>query len=162
MTREQQLQASCHAVHTDYRQCLSGSNRDPRKCTDFIPKLRACEKSLNVSYCIDETNNLMACARKPDATVCAKEFVQMRECNRPGGPQLLLTTDAEGKPRYEVQPHVIKQFATISPDVGPAEAPSRDSQLMQQTIDQLKQQTNAKAFDFTPYTWESLRPHPGK
>lgn len=162
MTRAEQLQASCHSVHSEYKQCLSESNRDPRKCTGFIPKLRACEKSLNVSYCIDETNNLMACARKPDATACAKEFVLMRECNRPGGPQLLLTADAQGKPRYEVQPHRIKQFAVISPDLGPAEAPARSSALMQQSIEQLKQQSSARAFDFVPYTWESLRSNPGK
>lgn len=86
----------------------------------------------------------------------------MRECNRPGGPQLLLTVDAQGEPRYEVQPHLVKQFATISPDVGPAEAPARSGVLMQQTIDQLKQQMNAKAFDFIPYRWESLRSNPGK
>ncbi|KAL8454268.1 hypothetical protein Emed_000377 [Eimeria media] len=162
MAREKQLQASCRSVHDDYKQCLSGSNRDPKKCTDFIPKLRACEKSLNVSYCIDETNKLMACARKPDTSVCAKEFVLMRECNRPGGPQLLLTSDAQGKPRYEVQPQLLKQFSAISPDLGPSEAPARSPALMQQTIDQLKQQTSAKAFDFVPYTWESLRPNPGK
>lgn len=86
----------------------------------------------------------------------------MRECNRPGGPQLLLTTDAQGTPRYEVQPHLMKQFASISPDLGPAEAPSRSSDLMQQTIDQLKHEGDAKAFDFVPYTWESLRSNPGK
>lgn len=162
MTREKQLQASCQSVHNEYKQCLSGSNRDSRKCTDFIPKLRACEKSLNVSYCIDETNNLMACARKPDASVCSKEFILMRECNRPGGPHLLLTTDAQGKRRYEVQPQLIKQYTAISPDVGPAEAPDRSNPLMQQTINQLKQQANAKAFDFVPYSWESLRSNPGK
>ncbi|KAL8425732.1 hypothetical protein Efla_003110 [Eimeria flavescens] len=162
MTREKQLQASCRSVHDDYKRCLASSNRDPKKCTDIIPKLRACEKSLNVSYCIDETNKLMACARKPDTTVCAKEFVLMRECNRPGGPQLLLTADAQGKPRYEVQPHLLKQFSSISPDLGPSEAPPRSSKLMQQTIDELKQQTSAEAFDFVPYTWESLRGNPGK
>lgn len=86
----------------------------------------------------------------------------MRECNRPGGPQLLLTADAQGEPRYEVQPHLVKYFATISPDVGPAEAPARSRALMQDTIDQLKQEMNAKAFDFVPYKWESLRSNPGK
>lgn len=86
----------------------------------------------------------------------------MRECNRPGGPHLLLTTDAQGKRRYEVQPHLIKQYTAISPDVGPAEAPDRSNALMQQTINQLKQQANAKAFDFVPYSWESLRSNPGK
>ena len=44
MTREKQLQASCQSVHNEYKQCLSTSNRDPRKCADFVPKLRACEK----------------------------------------------------------------------------------------------------------------------
>ncbi|OEH78217.1 uncharacterized protein LOC34621484 [Cyclospora cayetanensis] len=162
MTREQHLQASCQSIHSEYKQCLATSNRDPRKCADYVPKLRACEKSLNISYCIDETNNLMKCARRPDASVCSKEFLLMRECNRPGGPHLLLTTDAQGAPRYEVQPQLIKQFTALSPDVGPAEAPVRSKPLMQQTIDQLKQQANAKAFDFVPYAWESLRSSPGK
>ena len=86
----------------------------------------------------------------------------MRECNRPGGPHLLLASDVQGKPRYELQPNLMKQFTAISPDVGPAEAPARSKSLMEQTINELKQQTHAKAFDFVPYTWESLRSNPGK
>ncbi|CDJ53464.1 hypothetical protein, conserved [Eimeria brunetti] len=100
--------------------------------------------------------------RKPDRNVCAKEFILMRECNRPGGPQLLLTKDEFGKLRYEVPAERLSQFNLLSSDVGPAEAPARDRKLMQQTIEEMKEQFKAKAFDFVPYKWESFRSNPGK
>lgn len=90
----------------------------------------------------------------------------MRECNRPGGPHLLLTTDAAGARRYEINTNknknILKQFNLISADVGPADAPKRNDKMMQKTIDEMKKEMNAKAFDFVPYKWESLRSNPGK
>ena len=86
----------------------------------------------------------------------------MRECNRPDGPQLLLTKDELGRPRYEVPPERLSQFNLLSADVGPAEAPKRSRKLMQQTIDDMKNIFNTKAFDFVPYKWESFRSNPGK
>ncbi|CDJ41393.1 hypothetical protein, conserved [Eimeria tenella] len=162
MSRDQQLQASCTSVYNDYKLCLSGSNRNPQKCQEFLPSLRSCEKSLKVSYCINETQNLMNCARKPDRSVCAKEFVLMRECNRPGGPQLLITSEGSGAPRYEIHPNHLHLFNSISADLGPAEAPKRDRKRMQSLIQEMKKEFNAKAFDFVPYKFESFRPNPGK
>lgn len=100
--------------------------------------------------------------RKPDRNVCAKEFILMRECNRPGGPQLLITNEGRGAPRYEINPSHLPLFNSISADLGPAEAPKRDRKRMQSLIQEMKKEFNAKAFDFVPYKFESFRPNPGK
>lgn len=62
--------------------------------------------SLKLNLCIDETVDLMNCARyidiiytrlqpvhcrNPDKSVCAKQFLAMRECNRVDGPHLYIT-----------------------------------------------------------------------
>jgi hypothetical protein len=39
---------------------------------------------------VDETVALMNCSRSPsDTSLCADQFVAMRECNRPMGPQIV-------------------------------------------------------------------------
>ena len=79
----------CDAVHAEYNQCLNKSGRNPSKCSSIESDLRKCSLSVGQSYCIDETIALMNCSRSPkDASLCADQFVAMRECNRPRGPQL--------------------------------------------------------------------------
>ncbi len=80
----------CDNLHTQYNQCLNKSNRNPSKCSGLEGDLRKCAVSLGHSYCIDETIALMNCARSPnDSSLCADQFVAMRECNRPRGPQIV-------------------------------------------------------------------------
>lgn len=223
--KQKQLEASCAAVHADYQRCLSTSNRDPRKCVEFVPKLRSCEKrwdfkrrttptgqrsqvarqtsvswsgvcvSSLVSPSITASTKRTLCwsargerglglglshffcerrrpptflrkslcvFRKPDASVCAKEFVKMRECSRPQGPKLMLATDASGALRYEVPPNKLPAFNSVSTDLGPAEAPVRSAQTLRESLENLKNNTGASAFDFRAYTWESLRSNPGQ
>ena len=44
--------------------------------------------------CAAATERLMACAKKPTKTVCADEFLEMRECSRTAG---AFVTSAEGR-----------------------------------------------------------------
>ena len=81
--------ARCDNMHLEYNQCLNKSGRNPSKCTSLESDLRKCAVSVGYSYCIDETIALMNCARNPtDTSLCANQFVTMRECNRPRGPQI--------------------------------------------------------------------------
>ena len=80
----------CDNLHAEYNQCLNKSGRNPAKCSGLEGDLRKCAVSLGHSYCIDETIALMNCARSPtDTSLCADQFVAMRECNRPRGPQIV-------------------------------------------------------------------------
>ena len=79
----------CDHVHNEYKQCLNKSGRNPAKCTSSEDDLRKCSVSLGKDYCIDQTKALMNCSRSPsDSSLCADQFVAMRECNRPRGPQI--------------------------------------------------------------------------
>ena len=79
----------CDNLHVEYNQCLNKSGRNPSKCTGLESDLRKCAVSVGYSYCIDETIALMNCAKSPtDTSLCANQFVAMRECNRPRGPQI--------------------------------------------------------------------------
>jgi hypothetical protein len=80
----------CDALHVEYNQCLNKSGRNPSKCSGLEGDLRKCAVSIGHSYCIDETIALMNCARSPnDTSLCANQFVAMRECNRPRGQQIV-------------------------------------------------------------------------
>ena len=80
----------CDGLHFEYNQCLNKSGRNPSKCSALECDLRKCAVSLGHSYCIDETIALMNCARSPtDTSLCANQFVAMRECNRPRGSQIV-------------------------------------------------------------------------
>lgn len=82
----------CDNIHNEYKQCLNKSGRNPSKCTGLEGDLRKCAVSVGQSYCIDETIALMNCSRSPnDTSLCADQFVAMRECNRPRGPQIAKT-----------------------------------------------------------------------
>lgn len=82
----------CDNLHNEYKQCLNKSGRNPSKCTGLEGDLRKCAVSVGQSYCIDETIALMNCSRSPnDTSLCADQFVAMRECNRPRGPQIAKT-----------------------------------------------------------------------
>lgn len=79
----------CEDVHGQYKQCLNKSGKNPSKCTGLEADLRKCSIALGQSYCIDETIALMNCVKAPkDSSLCANQFVAMRECNRPRGPQI--------------------------------------------------------------------------
>lgn len=83
-------QLRCDNLHNEYKQCLNKSGRNPSKCTGLEGDLRKCAVSLGQSFCIDETISLMNCSRSPtDTSLCADQFVAMRECNRPRGSQIV-------------------------------------------------------------------------
>jgi len=80
----------CDTLHDNYKQCLNKSGRNPSKCTGLEADLRKCAVSLGHSFCIDETISLMNCSRSPnDTSLCADQFIAMRECNRPRGSQIV-------------------------------------------------------------------------
>eukprot|EP00922_Rhytidocystis_sp_ex-Travisia-forbesii_P021315 GHVS01031236.1.p1 GENE.GHVS01031236.1~~GHVS01031236.1.p1 ORF type:complete len:150 (+),score=4.54 GHVS01031236.1:138-587(+) len=85
------VEESCEKIKCDYRTCLANSGRNLSKCLAEESQLRACSKNLNRSYCIDEGVSLMNCIRNgSDRNSCSSEFLKMRECNRPGGPQIVI------------------------------------------------------------------------
>eukprot|EP00746_Dinoflagellata_sp_MGD_P163657 gnl/MRDRNA2_/MRDRNA2_91831_c0_seq1.p1 gnl/MRDRNA2_/MRDRNA2_91831_c0~~gnl/MRDRNA2_/MRDRNA2_91831_c0_seq1.p1 ORF type:complete len:138 (-),score=38.68 gnl/MRDRNA2_/MRDRNA2_91831_c0_seq1:116-529(-) len=74
----------------DWDKCLNTSGRDPSRCGKQESALRAASKSAGVDCCIDETIALMQCTAKASAKDgCAAAFINMRECNRAGGRQLV-------------------------------------------------------------------------
>ncbi len=77
----------CENLHNEWKHCLNKSGRNPSKCSSLEGDLRKCAISIGQSFCIDETVSLMNCSRSPnDSSLCADQFVAMRECNRPRGP----------------------------------------------------------------------------
>lgn len=78
------------SAERSYHQCLSASGRNPAKCRQPEAELRAWTKKTGKDYCIDEIIDLLNCTRSPDRDLCSKPFIQMRECNRPRGPQILV------------------------------------------------------------------------
>ncbi len=88
---------SCDGFNKEWTQCLSRSNRNPSKCQDKEAELRKCAKTSSERFCIDETVSLMECTRNPSTArkedFCAKQFIAMRECHRPSGPQLIVNSD---------------------------------------------------------------------
>ena len=84
-----QERSRCDNLHNEYKHCLNKSGRNPAKCTGLEGDLRKCAVSIGQSFCIDETISLMNCSRSPtDSSLCADQFIAMRECNRPRGPQI--------------------------------------------------------------------------
>lgn len=80
----------CGNLQDEWRHCLNKSGRNPSKCSALEGDLRKCAISLGQSFCVDETVALMNCSRSPsDTSLCANQFVAMRECNRPMGPQIV-------------------------------------------------------------------------
>eukprot|EP00922_Rhytidocystis_sp_ex-Travisia-forbesii_P065817 GHVS01097753.1.p2 GENE.GHVS01097753.1~~GHVS01097753.1.p2 ORF type:complete len:146 (-),score=40.65 GHVS01097753.1:145-582(-) len=85
------VEQSCEQTKLEYHRCLSSSGRSPSKCGLLEAQLRGCAKSLDKSFCIDEGTQLMNCVRKGrSSNSCASEFVKMRECNRPRGPEIVV------------------------------------------------------------------------
>eukprot|EP00922_Rhytidocystis_sp_ex-Travisia-forbesii_P065828 GHVS01097768.1.p1 GENE.GHVS01097768.1~~GHVS01097768.1.p1 ORF type:complete len:152 (+),score=10.77 GHVS01097768.1:295-750(+) len=84
------VEESCQRTKSEYRRCLSLSERNPAKCAVLEAQLRNCAKSLDKTFCIDEGIQLMSCARKGNNQHCGAEFVKLRECNRPRGAQILV------------------------------------------------------------------------
>jgi hypothetical protein len=77
----------CDNLHNEWKHCLNKSGRNPAKCTALEGDIRKCAVSIGQSFCIDETVSLMNCSRSPnDTSLCADQFIAMRECNRPRGP----------------------------------------------------------------------------
>lgn len=82
--------ARCENLHNEWKHCLNKSGRNPAKCSAVEGDLRKCAVSIGQSFCIDETVSLMNCSRSPnDTSLCADQFIAMRECNRPRGPMVV-------------------------------------------------------------------------
>jgi hypothetical protein len=80
----------CDTIHNEWKQCLNKSKMSPSKCAVLESDLRKCAVSMGQSFCIDETISLMDCSRYPtDSSLCADNFIAMRECNRPRGPLIV-------------------------------------------------------------------------
>ena len=87
---EKAEKARCDTIHNNWKQCLNKSKGNPGKCSALEGDLRKCAVSIGRSFCIDETISLMNCSHSPDDTsLCADQFVAMRECNRPRGPHVV-------------------------------------------------------------------------
>ena len=80
---------ACGPEKVEWDKCLSKSGKYPDKCLSSEDALRKCGNAVGVDFCIGETRALMACALNPTKDQCATQFIQMRECNRPGGPKLV-------------------------------------------------------------------------
>eukprot|EP01066_Platyproteum_vivax_P007923 Platyproteum_vivax@DN3220_c0_g1_i1.p1 len=84
---------ACLGSKDEYYKCLSKSGRIHTRCAHLEPPLRKCEETFAANFCIDEGIDLMKCSRRPDSSMCTKEFFAMRECNRPGGAQMVWEGD---------------------------------------------------------------------
>eukprot|EP00920_Eleutheroschizon_duboscqi_P019389 GHVT01045943.1.p2 GENE.GHVT01045943.1~~GHVT01045943.1.p2 ORF type:complete len:124 (+),score=11.26 GHVT01045943.1:1201-1572(+) len=115
--------------------------------------------SLGRSYCVDEGIRLLGCARHPGADVCAKEFVEMRECHRPGGPELVVRDN-----QYQIVPEHLDKYRLNSVEVCEATAPPRSRQRLEATATAMREALSLDNFkeNVTPYKWESLRGNPGE
>ncbi|KAF4678022.1 hypothetical protein FOL47_006973 [Perkinsus chesapeaki] len=83
----------CKLIHAEYNACMAKCNGNPSRCTKQEQALRQCGESLGINYCIQEGIDLMQCAKSPTKDGCAKQFVKMRECNRPSGAELAVSQD---------------------------------------------------------------------
>jgi hypothetical protein len=84
---------ACGPEKAEWDKCLSKSGKMPEKCTAAEDALRKCGSTYpnkETNFCIPETRALMTCSLRPSHEQCASEFIRMRECNRPGGPKLLV------------------------------------------------------------------------
>ncbi|EER15455.1 conserved hypothetical protein [Perkinsus marinus ATCC 50983] len=81
----------CKLIHAEYNACMAKCNGNPSRCTKQEQALRQCGESLGINYCIQEGIDLMQCAKSPTQDGCAKQFIKMRECNRPGGAELTVS-----------------------------------------------------------------------
>lgn len=95
---------SCEDTYYEFNRCLNKSRGNVSKCVQLESDLRKCETSLHFkksnnnsrnSYCIEETLDLLKCSHNPTkqgGSLCANQFIALRECNRPRGPMLSLST----------------------------------------------------------------------
>ncbi|KAL7065781.1 hypothetical protein ACR3K2_37760 [Cryptosporidium serpentis] len=79
---------TCNELQKRYFRCLRKSNLELRKCENLELQLEACSKNTQRNYCINELKSLVKCIRKPNKDGCSREFIEMRECNRPKGPRI--------------------------------------------------------------------------
>ncbi len=85
---------TCSNLQKEWHQCLAKSNRNPGKCTAKEEELIKCGKQSGERLCVDETVALMSCTKKASLSdLCSKQFILMRECHRPNGPELLAAPD---------------------------------------------------------------------
>ncbi|AFZ79442.1 hypothetical protein BEWA_022900 [Theileria equi strain WA] len=81
----------CAPELSEYYKCLGSGNRDVSQCKEQESALRQCSSvDKENNYCLDEILALLNCTRHPNRNGCAKEFVVFRECNRPGGPEIVV------------------------------------------------------------------------
>jgi hypothetical protein len=81
---------ACGPEKAEWDVCLSKSGKMPDKCSAAETALEKCGSAAKINFCIPETRALMKCSLRPSNEQCASEFISMRECNRPGGPKLLV------------------------------------------------------------------------
>ncbi|ETW29174.1 hypothetical protein PFFCH_03374 [Plasmodium falciparum FCH/4] len=106
--------------------------------------------STGESYCINEINNLMECSRSPDPSMCSKEFVLFRECNRPDGPHILIEDN-----KYVISKEHLDKYNVSESTISPIEAPQRNNSNTASFLEKMKEVLHLKNFKekFVAYKW---------
>ncbi|XP_053993799.1 uncharacterized protein LOC128884418 [Hylaeus volcanicus] len=86
---------SCHILNKKFRQCIGEWGTNHKKCNPIEQKLRQCSTNLKFNGCIDQVIQLVNCVKKPDTSLCAEQFLNMRECNRPSGSHLSIDKEKQ-------------------------------------------------------------------
>ncbi|KNC37055.1 hypothetical protein PFLG_02370 [Plasmodium falciparum RAJ116] len=129
------MKEKCNEAKSKYYKCLNKSNRNPGKWE---------------SYCINEINNLMECSRSPDPSMCSKEFVLFRECNRPDGPHILIEDN-----KYVISKEHLDKYNVSESTISPIEAPQRNNSNTASFLEKMKEVLHLKNFKekFVAYKW---------
>uniref|UniRef100_A0A3B0MPV8 IMS import disulfide relay-system CHCH-CHCH-like Cx9C domain-containing protein n=1 Tax=Theileria annulata TaxID=5874 RepID=A0A3B0MPV8_THEAN len=138
----------CSKDLNEYYKCLSSSGRDPSKCQTQEIALRKCSTTDKENdYCLNELLELYRCTKKPDANGCANEFLLFRECNRPGGPEILVKDEM-----YKVNLKHLDKYNLSSNVICPVNPPKRSMKNISKLLEQMKQVCGFKNFQekFTP------------
>ncbi|KAK2195572.1 bifunctional CHCH/Ufd1-like [Babesia duncani] len=131
-----------------YYACLGKNNHDLSQCKAENGALTKCAAGdKDNDYCLKELQQLMTCTRSPSSDACAKEFVQFRECHRPGGREILIEDN-----HYKIAPEHLSKYRLESNVICPTHAPTRDAGVLAQTIEKLRVACGFKNFKegFTP------------
>ncbi|BAM40255.1 uncharacterized protein TOT_020000516 [Theileria orientalis strain Shintoku] len=138
----------CAPELTTYYQCLSTSKRDLSKCQNQESELRKCSSTdPENNYCLNELVDLFHCTRNPDTNGCAKQFVTFRECNRPGGPEIIIKDNM-----YSVSPKHLDKYNLNSEVICPVKPPNRSCTVAKKVLDRMREACGFKNFEekFTP------------
>ncbi|ORM41745.1 Ubiquitin fusion degradation protein 1 -like protein [Babesia sp. Xinjiang] len=139
---------ACSPQLSEFYSCLGSSGRDISQCSRELGALRQCsdgDKTNN--YCVNEIMRLLRCTAEPDSTGCAKEFITFRECNRPGGPEIMIKDNM-----YTINRDHLQKYNVTSDVVAPVTAPWREGRAISRALDRLRTACGFKNFEenFTP------------